>query len=60
MIKDSLAIVSFIEILMIAIPIIPLNPNRNIAETPGEEIATLIITVERTYPVFLARLPKSV
>ena len=49
-----------IDILIIATPIIPLNMKRSIAETPCEDMATRIITVERTKPVFLAKLPKSV
>ena len=49
-----------IDNLIIATPIIPLKVKRIIAEIPGEEIATRIITVDKTKPVFLARLPKSV
>jgi ParB-like chromosome segregation protein Spo0J len=48
------------EILIIAIPIIPLRTKRSIDETPGDDIATRITTVERIKPVFLAKFPKSV
>ena len=48
------------NILRMANPSRPLKVNRTIAETPSEEMATRMITVERTKPVFLARFPKSV
>ena len=48
------------NILSMAIPRSPLSVKRIIEETPSDEIATLMITVDRTKPVFLARLPKSV
>ena len=48
------------NILRMANPSRPLRVNRTIAETPSEEMATRMITVERTKPVFLARFPKSV
>ena len=49
-----------VNILSMAIPRSPLSVKRIIEETPSDEIATLMITVDRTKPVFLARLPKSV
>ena len=49
-----------LEILSTAIPTTPLNVNRIIDDTPTEEIATRIITVDNTNPVFLARFEKSV
>ena len=49
-----------INILSMAIPSKPLRVKRIIDETPSDEIATRIITVDSTNPVFLARLPKSV
>ena len=46
--------------LRIAIPNKPLSVKRIIDETPSEEMATRMITVESTKPVLRARLPKSV
>ena len=48
------------NILKIAIPRTPLRVKRIIDETPSEDIATRIITVESTNPVLRARLLKSV
>ena len=48
------------NILRMAIPSAPLRVNRIIEDTPAADIATLIITVESTNPVFLARFLKSV
>ena len=49
-----------INILNIAIPITPLRVKRIIDETPSDDIATRIMTVESTNPVLRARFPKSV
>ena len=43
-----------------AMPKSPLRVNKIIDDTPSDDIATRMITVDRTNPVFLARLPKSV
>jgi len=47
-------------ILSIIMPKNPLSVNNIIEDTPVVDIATLIMTVDNTKPVFLARLPKSV
>ena len=49
-----------VNILSMAMPKRPLRVNKIIDDTPSEDIATRMITVDRTNPVFLARLPKSV
>jgi hypothetical protein len=51
---------SVTNILRMAMPKIPLRVNRIIEDTPAADMATRIITVERTNPVFLARFLKSV
>ena len=48
------------EIFSIIMPKNPLSANNIIDDTPVVDIATLIMTVDKTKPVFLARLPKSV
>ena len=48
------------NILSMAIPRRPLSVKSIIDETPSEDMATRMMTVESTKPVFLARLPKSV
>ena len=49
-----------VNIFSMAMPKRPLRVNKIIDDTPSDDIATRMITVDRTNPVFLARLPKSV
>ena len=48
------------NILRMAMPRTPLRVNRIIEDTPAADMATRIITVDSTNPVFLARFLKSV
>ena len=48
------------NILRMAMPKTPLRVNKIIEDTPAADMATRIITVDSTNPVFLARFLKSV